>query len=177
MEEGNRHHTIAMDMHNGNASSLTRHNLPTVKQGVSFRGIALAVLLAISLAFIGCAHVQPTVWREYKVFCGMSGQNGDVTEADWRRFCDEHVTTAFPDGYTSFEAIGYWKGSATTTARENSRVLLIVAPVEAKGKVLALARKYREMFHQEAVLVVTSPGDAIFVEAANEHHHLQHVHD
>ena len=164
MEEDNRHHTMAMDMHNGNASSLTRHNQPTVKQGVSFKGIALAVLLAMSLAFTGCAHVQPLAWREYKVFCGMSGQNGDVTEADWRRFCDEHVTTAFPDGYTSFEAIGYWRGSATTTARENSRVLLIVAPAEAQGKVLALARKYREMFHQEAVLVVTSPGDAIFVE-------------
>lgn len=164
MEERYIHHTIAMDMHNVDASSLNRHNQPAVKPCGSFRGIALAVLLTISLAFIGCAHVQPTAWREYKVFCGMSGQNGDVTEADWRRFCDEHVTTAFPYGYTSFEAIGYWKGSATATARENSRVLLIVAPAETQGKVLALARKYREMFHQEAVLVVTSPGDAIFVE-------------
>ena len=164
MEERYIHHTIAMDMRNGDASSLNRHNQPSVKPCGSFRGIALAVLLAINLAFIGCTHVQPTVWREYKVFCGMSGQNGDVTEADWRRFCDEQVTTAFPDGYTSFEAIGYWRGSATTTARENSRVLLIVAPAEAQGKVLVLARKYREMFHQEAVLVVTSPGDAIFVE-------------
>ena len=164
MEEGKKHHTIAMNKHNSDASSLNRHNLPTVKLGVSFKGIALAVLLAISLAFIGCAHVQPTAWREYKVFCGMSGQNGEVTEADWRRFCDEHVTTAFPDGYTSFEAIGYWKGSATATARENSRVLLIVAPAEAQEKVLTIARKYREMFHQEAVLVVKTPGDVIFVE-------------
>ena len=164
MEERYIHHTIAMDMHNVDALSLNRHNQPAVKPCGSFRGIALAVLLAISLAFIGCAHVQPTAWREYKVFCGMSGQNGDVTEADWRRFCDEHVTTAFPDGYTSVEAIGYCKGSATATTRENSRVLLIVAPSEAQGKVLALARKYREMFHQEAVLVVTSQGDAIFVE-------------
>ena len=164
MEEGKKHHTIAMDMHNGDASSLNRQNLPAVKPCGSFRGIALAVLLAISLAFIGCAHVQPPAWREYKVFCGMSGQNGDMTEADWRRFCDEHVTTAFPDGYTSFEAIGYWKGSATSTAQENSRMHLIVAPAEAKGKVLLLARKYRELFHQEAVLVVTSPSNAIFVE-------------
>ena len=130
----------------------------------NWKTLLLPFMLCVSLAFIGCAHVQPLVWREYKVFCGMSGQNGDVTEADWRRFCDEHVTTAFPDGYTSFEAIGYWKGSATATARENSRVLLIVAPSEAQGKVLTLARKYSELFHQEAVLVVTSPGDAIFVE-------------
>ena len=126
--------------------------------------LLLPFMLCVCLAFIGCAHVQPPVWREYKVFCGMSSKDGEVSEADWRRFCDEHVTTAFPDGYTSFEAIGYWKGNADATARENSRVLLIVAPVEAKDKVLTLAKKYREMFHQETVLVVTSPGDAIFVE-------------
>ena len=124
----------------------------------------LSVALCVCLALFGCIHSPSSNWREYKVFCGMSGQNGEVTEVDWRRFCDEHVTTAFPDGYTSFEAIGYWKGNADATARENSRVLLIVAPVEAKDKVLTLAKKYREMFHQETVLVVTSPGDAIFVE-------------
>ncbi len=97
------------------------------------------------------------------MFCGMSFQGGEVSEGDWRRFCDEHVTTAFPDGYTSFDAIGYWKGSASTTARENSRVLLIVAPAEAKEKVLSIARKYREQFHQENVLVLTSGGDVLFV--------------
>ena len=163
MEEGKKHHTIAMDMHNGDASSLNRQNLPAVKPCGSFRGIALAVLLAISLAFIGCAHVQPPAWREYKVFCGMFGQNGDVTEADWRRFCDEHVTTAFPDGYTSMEAIGHWKGGGSMTERENSRVLLIVAPADAKDKVMTIAKKYCEMFEQEAVLVLTSTGEAIFV--------------
>ena len=93
----------------------------------------------------------------------MFAKDGDVTAADWRRFCDEHVTTAFPDGYTSLEAIGYWKGSATTTERENSRVLLIIAPDDAKDKVLSVAKKYREMFNQEAVLVVTSAGEATFV--------------
>ena len=113
--------------------------------------------------FTGCVHCTDTGWREYKVFCGMSSKDGEITEEDWRRFCDEFVTTAFPDGYTSMEAIGYWKGSATTTERENSRVLLIVAPADAKEKVMSIAKKYRETFHQESVLVVTSTGDAIFV--------------
>jgi len=128
----------------------------------------LSVALCVCLALFGCIHSPSSEWHEYKVFCGMSGQNGDVTEADWRRFCDEHVTAAFPDGYTSFDAIGYWKGSSNATARENSRVLLIVAPAEAQGKVLTIARKYRELFHQEAVLVVTSPGEALFVEEASK---------
>ena len=127
-------------------------------------GVFLSCVLAVCLVLSSCVHCTNAGWREYKVFCGMSSKDGEVTEADWRRFCDEHVTTAFPDGYTSVEAIGYWKGSTTTTERENSRVLLIVAPADAKDKVLAIARQYREQFHQEAVLVTTSPGDAIFVE-------------
>ncbi len=126
--------------------------------------LLLICVLALSLTFFGCVHCTNAGWREYKVFCGMSFKDGEVTEVDWRRFCDEHVTAAFPDGYTSFEATGYWKGSTATTERENSRVLLIVAPADAKDKVLTIARRYREQFQQEAVLVITSAGDAIFVE-------------
>ncbi len=127
-------------------------------------GAILSFLLFAALAFNGCVHCTDTGWREYKVFCGMSSNGGEVTEADWRSFCDAHVTTAFPDGYTSFEATGYWKGGEATTERENSRVLLIVAPAEAKSKILTIAKQYREQFQQEAVLVMTSKGEAIFVE-------------
>ena len=127
-------------------------------------GLFLPCLLAVCLMLSSCVHCTDAGWREYKVFCGMSFEGGEVTEADWRRFCDECVTKAFPDGYTSFDATGYWKGSANTTARENSRLLLIVAPADAKEKVLSIAKQYRERFHQEAVLVMTSQGEAIFVE-------------
>ncbi len=127
-------------------------------------GVVLSILLFATFAFNGCVHCKDTGWWEYKVFCGMSSKGGEVTEADWRSFCNAHVTTAFPDGYTSFEATGYWKGHAATTERENSRVLIIVAPAEAKSKVLTIAKQYREQFHQEAVLVMTSKGEAIFVE-------------
>jgi hypothetical protein len=130
-------------------------------------GIALflpCLLLAACLVLCGCAHCPDNAWYEYKVFCGMSNQEGEITEADWRRFCDECVTTAFPDGYTSLEATGYWKGNGSETARETSRILLVIAPAEAKSKVLDIARQYREQFQQESVLVVSSPGEAIFVE-------------
>ena len=127
-------------------------------------GLMLSCLLGVCVAVSGCMHCANVGWREYKVFCGMSFKGGEVSEEAWRRFCDEHVTTAFPDGYTSIEATGCWKGSATTTERENSRVLLIVAPADAKDKVMAIARQYRKQFQQEAVLVVTSVGDALFVE-------------
>ena len=128
------------------------------------KGALLSILLFATLAFNGCIHCKDTGWREYKVFCGMSSKGGEVTEADWRSFCDAHVTTAFPDGYTSFEATGYWKGRAATTERENSRVLVIVAPAETKSKVLTIAKQYREQFQQEAVLVTTTKGEAIFID-------------
>jgi len=125
---------------------------------------SLLSCLLVCLALSGCAHRRNDGWREYKVFCGMSFKDGEVTEAEWQQFCDEHVTAAFPDGYTSFEATGYWKGKDANTLQENSRILLIVAPADAKDKVVALARKYRELFQQEAVLVVNSAGEALFVE-------------
>ena len=128
------------------------------------KGALLAGLLVVLLVVTGCLQCGDGGWGEYKVFCGMSFKGGEVTEVDWRRFCDEHVTPLFPDGYTSIEATGYWKGSNDITARENSRVLLIVAPPDAKAKVVSIARQYRERFQQEAVLVVTSTGEALFVE-------------
>ncbi len=140
---------------------MTRASMHTTQ---SHRVSFPACLLAVCLAFSGCVLRGDGGWREYKVFCGMSFKEGEVTEDDWRRFCDEHVTTAFPDGYTSFEATGYWRGGAATTARENARVLLIVAPADAKEKVLTIARQYREQFQQEAVLVVDAAGNAVFVE-------------
>ena len=76
------------------------------------KGALLAGLLVVLLVVTGCLQCGDGGWGEYKVFCGMSFKGGEVTEVDWRRFCDEHVTPLFPDGYTSIEATGYWKGSS-----------------------------------------------------------------
>ena len=130
---------------------------------ILLNGLMFPCLLGVSLAIAGCIHCRDAGWREYKVFCGMSFQGGEVTEEEWQRFCNEQVTRRFPDGYTAFEATGYWKGGAANTIRESSRVLLIVAPADAKDKVFAIAREYRKQFHQEAVLVMTSGGDVVFV--------------
>ena len=142
--------------------AMNAHRAVEARRG--FRLGWLLGLLVVCLAFASCVHRNALVWNEYKVFCGMSYKDGEVTEEEWLRFCDEHVTVAFPDGYTTFEATGNWKGEADETTRENTRVLLIVAPPDAKDKVLSLAQKYREQFNQEAVLVVTTAGEATFVE-------------
>ena len=106
----------------------------------------------------GCAAGRISAWREYKVYCGMSSKNGEVSEAAWQRFCDKHVSAAFPDGYTVLDATGYWR-----SARERSKVILIVAPPDAREKVLSVAGQYRKEFDQSAVLISSSEAETVVV--------------
>ena len=124
----------------------------------------LTSLLIACLLLAGCIHTSSSNWREYKVFCGASTKAGEVTQEQWLDFCEKHVSTAFPNGYTSIDATGYWKSGDKPTEREKSRILLIVAPANAQAKVQAIARQYLKLFQQEAVLIVTSNGTAEFVE-------------
>ncbi|MBR5680723.1 MAG: DUF3574 domain-containing protein, partial [Clostridia bacterium] len=80
--------------------------------------------------------------------------------AAWKRFCDQHVSAAFPDGYTVLDATGYWR-----SARERSKVILIVAPADAREKVLSVARQYRKDFDQSVVLVSCSEAETVVVSA------------
>ncbi len=125
-----------------------------------------ACLLFICLLSAGCCHPADGDWLEYKIFCGMSHDNGAVSEAEWQKFCDEYVTAEFPDGYTTVNATGFWKSEkAPATLREDSRIIVILAPPEAKERVRRIAGQYRRLFHQESVLVTTSSADADFIDA------------
>lgn len=131
-------------------------------------------LLPVCLSFVflcllsaGCCHPERGEWREYRIFCGMSYGSGTVSEAEWQRFCDEYVSAEFPDGYTTLAATGYWR-SEEAPMREDSRIIVILAPTDAKEKVRRIARQYRRLFHQESVLVATSPAEADFLDAVFE---------
>ena len=130
-----------------------------------------AFLLAACLLLTGCFRPSHEDWREYRIFCGMSRSDGIVSEAEWEQFCDQYVTAEFPDGYTTLRATGRWKADeAPATIREDAHVIIILAPSGAKEKVRRIAREYRRLFRQEAVLIVTTPADVTFelVEASSE---------
>ncbi len=128
--------------------------------------LPLACLLFTCLLPAGCVHSAGGDWMEYRIFCG-APESGTISEAEWRQFCDEHVTAEFPDGYTVLEATGYWKsGDASETLREDSHIIVILAPSDAGEKVRRIARQYRLLFQQESVLVTASPADAEFVESS-----------
>jgi hypothetical protein len=98
----------------------------------------------------------------------MSRSDGAVSDAEWERFCDQYVTAEFPDGYTTMRATGYWKSEETSvTMREDSRIIVVLAPSDADAKVRRIAHQYRRLFHQEAVLIVASPADVEFVDASS----------
>lgn len=130
----------------------------------TIRIFSICCLLLCSGLFSGCAAGKVSAWREYKVYCGMSSKNGKVSEAAWKRFCDKHVSPAFPDGYTVLDAAGYWSGP-DAAVQEHSKVILIVAPAEAREKVLSVARQYQKEFNQSSVLISSSETDKDFVSA------------
>jgi hypothetical protein len=103
-------------------------------------------------------------WQEYKVFCGRSSKNGEVSEKAWEDFCNRHVLAAFPNGYTVIDATGYWKYASAGTEKERSKIILIFAPAAAHPKVLSVAEQYRKLFDQEAVLVSASEVKTNFVQ-------------
>ena len=121
-------------------------------------------LLAVCLLFCGCASSQVDAWQEYKVFCGMSSQSGEVSEKAWEDFCNKHVSAAFPDGYTVIDATGYWRSASAGTEKERSKIILILAPADARSKVLSVADQYRRQFAQEVVLISTSEVKTDFVQ-------------
>lgn len=133
----------------------------------TIRVLIIFCFLLCGVLFPGCAAGNGSAWREYKVYCGRSSKNGEVSEAAWTRFCDTHVSAAFPDGYSVFDATGYWRSGTDTTAKERSKVILIVAPADAREKVLSVARQYRKEFNQDAVLVSSSETETDFVSAKN----------
>ena len=136
----------------------------------SVKRILPLACLCFACLLTGCVHSVSEDWREYKILCGMSHNNGTVSEEEWQQFCDEYVTAEFPDGYTALSAIGYWKSDdAPAAMREDSRIIVILAPSDAREKVRRIAQQYRLLFHQESVLITTSPTDAEFVEASPVH--------
>ncbi len=121
--------------------------------------IALALLLSACASVPARYGVQGVSDR---LFCGRSiPDGGEVTDADVEEFLDEFVTPRFPEGFTSWTAIGNWRGE-----EEKTLVLEFLHPYgrDFDQKVREIAEEYRRRFRQQAVMRVTSPALMEFVE-------------
>lgn len=89
----------------------------------------------------------------------------DIAPAAWQAFLKQDVSPRFPDGFTVFEAYGQWRDPATMRiGRERSKVLEIATDdsPDVRTKLEDIAARYRALFHQQSVGIVTMPGCARF---------------
>jgi hypothetical protein len=103
---------------------------------------------------------------EAQLFFGrdISGR-GPVSDTEWSGFAAETLTKNFPDGFTVADGEGQWfDPDSKAVIREPSKIVTIVAPRDGDlgARLNAVARAYREKFHQQSVGVVTAPVCAAF---------------
>ena len=101
-----------------------------------------------------------------KMYFGQTMPGGhSVQPRAWTRFLLATVTPRFPDGFTVYDAYGQWMGpKMSKPGHERSKVVEIAAPDSpaARTAITDIARRYREIFHQQSVGIVTSTSCAAF---------------
>jgi uncharacterized protein DUF3574 len=128
--------------------------------------VRCAFALAAMHALSGCA-VEWT--REHRLYCRMDEQlklrdtlyfglsipdGGAIDDAQWKRFEDDVIARAFPDGFTVAQAHGAWRGTDGKTVAEPSRVVTIIHADDgaSDAAIRDIVQRYRSLFRQEAVL-------------------------
>jgi uncharacterized protein DUF3574 len=119
--------------------------------------LALAGCVAIPSA--ACAPGESAAVAEWLYFGGNMPGSAIVTPAAWSDFIDHEVAPRFPQGFTTWQAAGQWRGANGAIQREASHVVALVhADTSANARaVAAIADRYKQLFRQEAVLRVRVP--------------------
>jgi hypothetical protein len=99
-----------------------------------------------------------------RLFFGLAGPRGSVSETDWDTFLREVVVARFPRGLTVIQAKGHWRSAGEPLQREASRVLEIVydETPQAHRLIGEIAALYKTRFEQDSVMVVRMPADVCF---------------
>ena len=93
------------------------------------------------------------------LYFGTSMPQGTVTSEEWQKFLAEVITPLFPEGLTAWAAAGQWKDPNGLLQKEDSYVLHLVHDDSdrADRSIHEIVARYKERFHQQAVLRVRSP--------------------
>lgn len=90
-----------------------------------------------------------------RLYLGQSTPAGVVSEAQWRAFVVESVTSRFPEGFTELQAHGHWRDPRGTAIEEGTRIVEIVHRGEllSRKRVREVAADYKQRFAQQSVLI------------------------
>jgi hypothetical protein len=132
------------------------------------RRTIIAGILALLLS--GCSSgSQHTLSSPFTIERLYFGRNIDtvstVSDSAWTAFVATSVTPRFPNGFTFWRAEGQWRRADGVIVHEQSFVLEVIHPAEAKEAEHAInliINEYKRQFRQEAVLHVVTPARARF---------------
>jgi hypothetical protein len=114
---------------------------------------------ALSGGGLGCARQV-----QARLFFGLRGSAGTVSEGEWALFLAETVTPRFPDGLTVFQASGQWRGRGSHLEQEPARVVEIVhddSP-DARARLDEIVMIYKARHQQQSVMVTRARIDVCF---------------
>jgi len=133
------------------------------------------IVAAFAALLAGCAAIPSglpashcAAGREQAVsellYFGTAKPGGSVSLKEWSDFLWEVVTPRFPRGFTAWQAYGQWKPDKGDVQREVSYVLNIVHGdgEPAESAIRAVVESYKQRFHQDSVLRVSSPSCVSF---------------
>ncbi len=77
-----------------------------------------------------------------------------MTDLEFSRFVDVHVTPRFPEGLTLLTGYGQFRLESGIIAKEKSQVLILFYPPSAEANTLIeeIRETYKMLFAQESVL-------------------------
>ncbi len=121
-----------------------------------------AIYAIVCVALVGCAEPRPLpvcpaglhAMGRVELYFGQQIPGGAAVSIDeWTRFRDEVLTAQFPDGFTVTDGSGQWRADKTgPITRETTKVVTAILPTATAPKAAeAVAKSYRERFHQDAV--------------------------
>ncbi|WP_019498821.1 DUF3574 domain-containing protein [Pseudanabaena sp. PCC 6802] len=92
-----------------------------------------------------------------ELFFGSLKPNGsEVNDLEFQKFINNEVTPRFPDGLTILFGLGQFKNSRGTIVKENSRLLVLLYPIDRQDdssqKIEQIRKIYKCKFQQESVL-------------------------
>jgi len=83
--------------------------------------------------------------------------NTIVSEEEWRQFVDNHITPRFKDGLTIIDDSGQWLMQSGMVIKEPSKIVILLhrQSAEADKQIENIRSKYKALFQQESVLMIT----------------------
>ena len=94
-----------------------------------------------------------------ELFFGLSKPDGDtVSESEWKKFVDEHITPRFREGLTILDANGQWMDKRSKVIKEKTKIVILLHRdnVDTDADIEYIRDKYKALFEQESVLRIST---------------------